>query len=384
MTRDRRGLPVPAALIAMALAVALTGCGNLQAPTDRRASGPVASGSVASVDPARLPERDAWQMLDLPGLERGSTVATVAATGRVIVIAGSVRRHPAAWSSADGTAWVREPIPGDERVPAASVPWGDRILVVGGGETNRCGHPAALDAWVRDGEASWTEAPFTPAFCAGGAASPAVSGNRAVMVGAGTADVPFGLASDDGVRWTEAKGAFPIGLPSAVAAAPFGFVAFGADDRAAWVERSPDGRHWSEPAGLPAPDGVPAGAGMRGDRVVGIIRAEEGPVFAVSSADGVSWAAERATGVDGNELARVEAIPGGFVGIGGGTELPQLWVSADAVTWRAVSVPAEMNAESTINDVAIAGDRAILVGSARIGGVLGGTAWAAPARVLAP
>jgi hypothetical protein len=358
------------ALVAL---VALASCGFAPAPS------PSPPASVAGLG--------RWQPVSLPAADPLVGYGTVVATPTGFVVAGGYVDRPAAWSSPDGVVWLENSIPGDTRNPSQSIVWGDRVLLVGVGEFGPgCGHPFAIDTWVGDGTGSWLHAPFQQIFCAGGLPSVATAGDLAVIVGAGTGDVPYAWTSADGLHWEDHPGAFAdIGLPFTVLATTAGFVTIGVGEQGTWFERSADGVRWRDLVILPAPrDARPIGATVVGTRLVVMLGEPAGTVVRLSSEEASTWTVDRVDGLVATALNRIEAVPGGLVALGGDDTGPTMFVSPDGLAWRRVVLP-ETARGGYVTDVAVGNGRAVMVGGA-IGanGETSSAAWVGPAELLAP
>ena len=361
------------ACVVPALLVALGGCGTAPAPT-------------RSPEPS-VPALSGWQPTTLPAADPLVGYGTVVATRIGFVVAGGYLDRPAAWSSSDGEQWTEDPIPGDTRNPSDSIVWGDRVLLVGAGEFGPgCGHPHAIDTWVGDGTGNWLHAPFQQLFCAGGTPAVAVAGGLAVIVGAGSGDVPYAWSSEDGLHWDDHAGAFTeVGLPFKVLATPAGFVALGVGEQGTWFERSADGARWRDLVNLPAPrDARPIGATVVGTRLVVMLGEPAGTVVRLSSEEASTWTVDPIEGLVASALNKIEAIPGGLVALGGDDTGPTMWVSADGLAWRPVVLPETMRG-GYVTDVAVGHGRAVI-----IGGVIGPNgetspaAWVGPSSLLEP
>lgn len=323
---------------------------------------------------------DAWAAVAIPGA--GTTYTDIAALPSRLVIVGAggdAGMTAVAWSSSDGTTWSTESPGGDGRLPGSAVAWGDRLLAVGGGQTGRCGHPAALDTWVRGADGTWVEAPWSDDFCVGASGTAAVATDHALLVGIGTGDVPFVWRSTDGLHWTVTPVASADVAPQAAASIGGTDLVFGTGPAGAWVSRSTDGATWSarEPLGAsPALDvmaAVPLGA-----RLAVIVRDRSHVVGTLLTGDGVHWDSALAKGLDGDLLARVVAVDGGLVALGGDDVGPRAWASVDGATWTPVSLPPEAGRGATLTGATIFGGRAWLAGQVQAGSAAVGAAWVGP------
>jgi hypothetical protein len=105
---------------------------------------------------------------------------------------------------------------------------------------------------------------------------------------------------------------------------------------------------------------------------------------AIGSTDGVSWTAQPATGLVEAGITGLESIPGGLLAFGDDEQGQAAWVSADAVSWRRVSVP-EVRQGCSVIDLAARRDRVVFLGCAESDeGGARKAAWLGPASLLAP
>lgn len=363
--------PSPVASAAASLPVAAS-------PATSASSAPPTPSSAATPSAAPASAGDVgWTKVAIPDPGTFFSDIAVMPSGLAIVgLGGAAAQVPLAWTSTDGTTWSPERPGGDGRTPTSAVPWGDRLLVVGAGGTGRCAHPAALDSWMRDARGTWTEAPWSDDFCVGGSGAAAVAADHAVLVGVGSGDVPFVWRTADGLRWK----ASPIGAgaiaPMAAANLRGTDLVFGTGASGAWLSRSPDGSTWSplEPLGT-SPDPVVFAAVPLGARLAVIVRDQGHAVGTMLTDDGVHWTSVLAKGLDGDTLARVVAVDGGLVALGGDDTGARAWASIDGETWRTVAVPADA---ATLTGAAVFDGRAWLSGQAQAGDVAAAAAWVAP------
>jgi hypothetical protein len=318
----------------------------------------------------------------------GGTFADIASTPTGVVIvgpAGQAAELARAWSSPDGLAWAVDQLPSDGRTPSLAIPWKDQVVAIGGGVSNRCAHPVALDSWLRTSDGVWQEAPWAELFCAGGSPSAAAASDHVVVAGSGTGDVPFLLFSDDALRWTDIPLAPDVGFPRSVASLGDTDVLMGTSlDGGVWASVSRGGVTWSTPTpmGGPAAD-VLAVLSMNGT-FVAILRTAAGVVGAYESADGVSWTSAQAVGIDGQQVGRIVAVDGGLVALGADESGPRLWASADGTNWRALDVPVDAGVTGSLQGITVSRGRVIVVGQASSETESIGAAWMAPVSLIAP
>lgn len=273
----------------------------------------------------------------------------VAGPGRILAV-GSTNGRAALWSSPDGSAWRRAPLPasrdaGSQRLVGA-VHGGPGWLAVGG--TPR----RALVLTSADG-LSWKSAPGGAFSGHTGISATAAGGSSYVIVGEdGTNAVAW--SSGDLKHWTRSANAGKgdldggRGAPrwmSDVTAGPNGFVAVGGQTSggtprpALWT--SPDGRRWALSAAAPAlPPGITAGSltkvVTRGGVLV-VAGVAGAYAFASVSADGGhTWQPATLPGAEpGSEVTAVTTTPHGFLFAGASGSDVVTWTSPDGRTWHA-------------------------------------------------
>ena len=258
-----------------AIVIAIAGCGGTgptavptgpatsaraspaASPSSAAAGSPTPSTAAATGSATPSASDAGWRLVQLPDAGPVGMISDIASLPGAVVAAGvgpPSGANGVAWTSVDdGATWTSEPVPGAAGVLVRLTPWGDRLLAIGesGGDTG-CAHPSTVLIRVRDPGGTWAAAPSDDLFCAGGLPGAAVSGARAVVVGAGTGDTAYAWSSEDGLHWTDRSGAFDGRIPQGVAVDGSGFVAFGSGFDAAppWSSRSADGASWPRPQPL--------------------------------------------------------------------------------------------------------------------------------------
>lgn len=328
-----------------------------------------------------------WTRIDPSGF--AGFFIDVATTPSGLVIAGwggEAGDIALSWDSPDGTAWQVDQMPGDGRVPGLVIPWVDRVVAVGLGQSGRCAHPAAIDTWLRGADGAWEEAPWDPIFCAGGTPSAAVAQDHILVAGTGTGDVPYLWVSNDGLRWTDIPLPRDLGVLRAVASIGGTDVLMGRNlDGGIWFSISPNGTTWSVPAALAAPAETDVMAILPLDGgFVAMVRDGSGAVGAYRSDDGVTWEAAEAVGLDANQVVRFVAVEGALVALGGNEFGPAMWVSADGTSWRATVVPGDVGKNATLRGIAVRQGRVYVVGQAEVDLEAIAGAWAGPAGLITP
>jgi hypothetical protein len=360
---------------AFAIAVLVAGCAN-PAPSAR----PDASASPSTPDDAAA----AWQRVQLPNGD-DAFLAGVAATPHDVVIVGARSLKPAAWASHDGGAWVFEQLGPEEAFPGSAVAFGDRVLAVGGNETNRCAHPLATFFWVRNAQGRWTNAPFDPLFCAGGGATPVVAGGLAAVLGAGTGDVPFAWFSDDGLRWVQRPIRQDV-YPRALASVGDGFAALGTfGDASWWFGRSDRGERWTiAPFGNAPFETQAIGLADGGLGFIAWFADAAGRVAAFTSGTGDQWLPTEIKGLTDAETERVVRTAAGYAAFGRAADGPRVFVSRDGGAWRAIPGPSD-SGPAAYASLALSSGRAILLGTIHVGPDMDVTAaWTGPASLFEP
>jgi hypothetical protein len=381
-------VPAPAFVIAFLVGACVTG----PTPSGPPVGSPIASSTsdvIATTDPA-----EGWQLASLPDPNTAVMFSDVAAGPDGFLVAGGggpVGNTAIVLNSEDGQTWSSEAISGSFAAPFGLNAVGARVFAVGGGETNRCAHPAALTTWAREVSGRWQEAPFDDVFCAGlGNATLFAFDRHVVLAGAGTGDQSFYMTSEDGLRWADA-GPNPFGDIY-----PHSFLAW---DKDLWIFGSaPNGapvvvhRSAGKPFDLPAR--LP-GFGVDGS-IIAAVWLDNGPVV-VASIGGVagvlrpdgsgSWVGVPGVGLPPDQVARIAVVDGHLVALGGTDDgLPELWASTDGAQWMSVVLPEQALTGSAFSGVAVIGGTAVLVGQrdALNGTGAVGAIWTGPASLLAP
>jgi hypothetical protein len=165
-----------------------------------------------------------------------------------------------------------------------------------------------------------------------------------------------------------------------------GFAAIGTFvDDGWWIGRSDGHDAWTI-APLPnvPRDEVAVGLADRGAGVVAWFASTAGDISAVTTETGEIWRSTEAQGLAGASVGRVIRAATGYVAL---AELPDasagLFVSRDGVHWRAVTGPIDGSPGSYVG-LAIAGERAILLGEVRVGDEGTPTVWSGPASLFEP
>ena len=393
----------PAVLL---LAVALAGCTTATptpAPTSSpsrppASAAPARSGPTDSPPPSVLPASPAptatvpaetgWTEVWPGSSDSPGHLTAAIATDNGFVVAGSdaTGHAPIALSSADGSTWTTESVPGGPRTPLALARWGDGLLATGAGEVN-CAHPYGLDTWVREPTGTWTEAPFDPILCDGSSVQIATVGRIAVLAGIGPGDNPILWSSADGLHWTD-RGRVVAGLlPGGVVGDGTQAWVIGTGSGSTWIAYTTDGLAWTPPERIhDIPELEIRGVFLIRDSPL-IVASVGGSVGIVDPGTGGGWVTSPATGLDPEALASVGQFDGGLLATGVQSGAAALaWVSADGVSWRSLALPEALAApDASVVAVAVRGERAILVGSVVAGG---GSAvsriWTGPAALALP
>jgi hypothetical protein len=99
----------------------------------------------------------------------------------------------------------------------------------------------------------------------------------------------------------------------------------------------------------------------------------------------IEWAVRPVTGLPAIALARIQTVGESILAIGSAEGAPPtLWVSKEGFRWDRIPIPAEAGLESTLWGVAVADDRAVLVGQVERSSVAVGAIWIAPASIVSP
>lgn len=366
-------------------------CVTFPAPRDSPAGSPVAFPTpsvLGTIDPA-----EGWQLASLPDPNTAVMFNDIVAGPDGFLVAGGggpIGNTAIILNSQDGQSWSSQAISSTFAAPSGLLVVGARVFAVGGGQTNRCAHPAALTSWARDLSGDWQEAPFDDVFCAGlGNTTMFEFDRHVVLAGAGTGDQPFYMTSEDGLRWTDA-GPNPFGdiYPHSVLASDKDLWIFGSGPNGApvVVHRSA-GKPFEPPAAIPdlGTDGsIISAVWLDGPVVVATNGRASGIMRPGAAGD---WVGVPAVGLPPDQVAMVAVVDGHLVALGG-TEngLPEAWTSADGAQWRPVVLPDQALTGSAFTSVAVISGTAVLVGQMEAPNGAGaiGAIWTGPASLLAP
>jgi hypothetical protein len=361
---------------------------SLQGP-----SSPAGESVIPSIA-ATLDPTGEWRLADLAGPDVAATFGDVEPGPDGFLVTGGggpVGTDPVVLHSIDGQTWSREAITGSFAAPSGLLIVGARVFAVGGGQTSKCAHPAALTTWARDVGGAWREAPFDNVFCNGpGNSSLFEFDGRVVLAGAGVGDQGFYLTSEDGLRWTDA-GPNPFGdvYPQASLAFEQNLWIFGsAPDGVPVVVHRTAGQLFERPAAIP---GLGSDASIRAAVWLGdglVVVASAGQAIGILRPDGAgSWAGVPAVGLPADQVSAIHVVDGHLLALGG-TEagVPEAWTSTDGSDWSPLSLPGEARSGTTFSGVAVIGGTAVLVGQIEAPNGPGaiGAIWSGPASLLAP
>ena len=377
------------------VALSMTACVSMPEPIRTAAPGQSAAiatrAPIATASPSTqvAGTTDPWVLRRLGDAAAPEEYDAVAATDAGFVVAGSsgpAAERPVALSSGDGVVWSREDVPSRAMHPVRLSAWGDRLLAIGEGSSNRCAHPGGeFDTLVRSAVGRWTEAPFTQSFCAGSGSGATVAfmDGRPWLALDGVADVPFLADSGDGLEWKDRSGlAGDLFIDSLIADAN-GLWLFGrAGDGSPVLRHSTDGSTWTttflagagEIVGAFVIDGHVGALASNGERTVLLRRAEDD-----------TWQATPVDGLPRETLVRLVTADDRVVAIGSRDDgTVDLWATHDGSSWVPVDIPDGLEPGSSLVDVAIRAETAVLVGQvpAPDGTVAVGAIWSAPAALL--
>jgi hypothetical protein len=383
-----RATAVVAAVLTFTL---LAACGSPgPTPPPRTASAVPGSTASAGTSAGSPDPSSGWQLVAAGASGVASTLTDVVAAPDGFVAVGStgpIGNVPVALRSTDGVTWLGEQIGSRGMAPARLTIAGERVVAVGGGETGQCSHPSAIDTWTRAADGTWTEAPFDDHFCVGFSTANLIAiDGRVLLFGSGSGDVVFDWTSDDGLHWTDHGPVFGDVYPRAGVS----------DGSTVWVfGNQPDG----SPVALGSADGREFGPFQSivgvgpADSVLGAVLLDGMPAAIVGrgSAAGIvrpaspaGWNVTEAAGLIASDVARVVAVDGHLVALGGDAAgTPLAWTSADGSSWRALTLPS-MQTGTTLQGVAVRDGLAVIVGQVTNGGSGVGAAWTGAAELLAP
>jgi hypothetical protein len=346
------------------------------------------SGSPIAIDPAA-----GWHLVSLAGVAAPTQLSDVIATSSGFIVtgvSGQAGEKPVALSSPDGVNWTAEAIPGKFGWPTGLIAWGDRVVAVGSGEPVSCGHPSALDTWVRTADATWTEAPWDERFCVGaGPSTLLIHRDHPFLIGAGSGDVSYVMTSDDGLRWVIHEQAFGNVYPRAAVSDGSTLWVFGSGpDGRPVVFKSADGQTFEPPAAIAGlgPDASVQDALMLGDQIVVVMSV--GAEVGILRPDGSGgWQAEPARGLRGDQIARIVVAGDRLVSLGNDENgMPLAFTSADGTDWSPLPLPAEAGEGMAFSGIVVANGMAVLLGQATApnGNSAGGAIWVGSSALLEP
>lgn len=328
---------------------------------------------------AAAPFDVSWRLGTFPD-PSNSLVEDVAYNGQTFAAVGQIRSpgasladgHAAAWVSTDGLVWTRA----DDAAIGRLVLTRMGVAPIGtfvatdqlGGACNQ-GDTAGKDVWDSVDGVTWTPSSFP--IASGCPQAFATNGRRIVAVGYDRR-VTGGVAawwSDDGATWNSASITIGGGGLTDVAAAPFGFVAYGYPGVFAY---SVDGQTWQSASGRPdlatGPDasdvtlvGTAVGALLvggkgSGDRTQGLVW---------TTADGDKWTQLRvATALPNASFWEASVGPrgtliGGLTGKTGRLE-PSAWTTPDGVNWTPMEAFPSGGGAIRVHSIVMSRSRAIL------------------------
>ena len=378
------------ARLILVAALVVAGCGP--APLPSQTSSPLPSASAlpsASPLPSGSADAGGWTALELPEVIGTTRFSSIVAVGTDLVVIGEVNGLGAAWTSTGGGPWSVDRLPGQGSLPGRAIRWGKRVLVAGGGQSNRCAHPASDAFWLRDADAAWHSAPFDQLLCADGGAGELVVGpDRALNLGMGFGEIPKAWWSLDGLAWHDAG--FPADQsPWTGAAFGGGYLAAGRGfDGRLFIARSADGKRWAiDHPIIFAGDATPFAMTPLAGRVLMFAHAGD-HIVAWQSADGRAWDPIDVGDLPADVLG-IKAIDAGLIAFTAEDPAlaPRLLVSRDGSTWRAVALPGAATVAgsgSTINDLEVAGGSAWLIGYVGNGDTGSAAIWTGPRALVEP
>jgi hypothetical protein len=343
------------------------------------------SSSPSASSSASTPAGEQWDDVELPHSAESFLVAVVGTEHEALVL-GVAGESATAWASHDGGPWIEESMPPGFGYPSSAVTLGDRIVVLGGNQTDRCAHPGELVFGARDADARWSVAPFDPLFCAGGSAQIASNGEIAALLGMGTGDVAYSWVSNDGLAWTSRPIRQGIS-PSLLISAGSGFAAVGSflENGGWWFGRSKQGEPWTiAPSFGPFAEWEAVGLADGGAGFLSWFTDAAAHTTALASETGDSWQSVAMDGLSDAEVRRVTKTAAGYVAFGRTPGGPRLFVSRDGIAWRRASGPSD-DSPSSYTSLALSGDRALLLGTVHTGPDMDATAlWSARASLFTP
>ena len=289
---------------------------------------------TALVPTASLPA--AWRRITDPSLnalpDSGSRLLlAVAPDGAFVAIpSGSQRAALPVWRSTDGETWTKAgELPDSKDGWVHAVAWSSDAIVVTGGSSDLKGP----GVWTSADGVTWTA---VDASRLDGLHVPdALAANSGGFVAKqlGASGVAPWISSAQGTDWRRV-GSLTATLSAdiiAITAVGSGFVAVGAENRAAAAWHSPDGRSW-QPATVAGGGGVTLlSVAANGQRLVAFGQSPDpvsGAIAFISDDGGHTWSRAPLGTRPDSSWPPVVAVAGGFIATGYG-----VWTSRDGVTW---------------------------------------------------
>lgn len=362
----------------MLLAGLVVACGSNHATAT-----PLPAPSATSVASPGSIDEVAWASVQLPQVGQSTQIGAVLADDRGFELAGGINDVPAVWASTDGVDWTVDPLPGVEGVtPTRGYLMDGRMVLIGGGGTERCAHPAMAMTWARPTGGDWEIAPFQKILCANPYTFDLVSnGHGMLLVGTGFGEVGLSWASDDGLHWVDtAAPGFRDSMPRAAVWTGTEYVALAVGEPATDVWTSVDGTGWTKaPGGLPGALNTGSMAN-NGDIVLAVVHGNDDRTLTWQLADDGSWSVIDIPGLDpGIMLRDVRSIDDRFVFLASAAGHPLI------VTWRpgdaAVVVGGPQDAVDLIGFAIRDGTLVVLGGVGTID-ERHPAAWSAPSSIL--
>ena len=370
MTRwaSRRMIPCLALLL-----TALLGCRGAAPTPDAIDSAALpsdaASAASRAVSPPDLlpaiPLPESWHRVDDPdfGDEVGGvySMASVASGPAGYVSVGPGPTGSNAWVSQDGSSWDR--VASDDAFGRGIA---ERVVAIDGGflAIGRSETAAAVSWTSADGR-TWSGPAKLPGLDRGLINDIALGPVGVVAIGYSLDDkttLRF-FVSPDGHSWRVIDAAPKLGVHTdiAVGGSAAGYLVIASSDASrtssptAW--RSSDGEDWTErPMGVGTGLAVDIAVGSAG-MLASLSGSGRSSWLIARSGDGASWQVAPAPG----SVARIFAVPGGYLATSENDQYSDLWQSSDGVAWESIDGFRSFD-RSRLHDVTVRGGTIIAVG----------------------
>jgi hypothetical protein len=257
------------------------------------------------------------------------------------------------------------------------------MVLLGGGGTANCAHPAAGTSWARPPGGAWSVAPFDDLFCADPYVEQLTTdGRQWLRAGTGFGEVAFTWTSVDGLAWHDAT---PPAMretgPRAAGWTGSEFVVLAVSDAGTDGWTSADGQAWKRTRNvIPVTMGAASIAHV-GDALLALVQDDvDATTMWQRAADG-TWAALTIPGLDPSiELRRMLVVGDNcvFLAVQGNSQLIVTWRPGDPTATVTAGPPEAID----LLGFASTRDKVVVLGGVGSLDERLPAAWSAPASML--